>query len=107
MRDGSESESRRSLTRQDSLRFLWDPDSSIITPLHVCLIGRIRTRHRQADGPRTASAGLVAALDGMAPDVLLQRTESGEAYVNVHTVATPSGEIRGNFASGGPDDGGN
>ena len=40
---------------------------------------------------------LVGPLEGQSLDALVRKMESGEAYVNFHTVAHPSGEIRGNF----------
>ena len=47
-------------------------------------------------------------LEGQTMDDLVSMMESGEAYVNVHTVANPSGEIRGTLGSGGSgDNGGN
>ncbi|MDT8434613.1 MAG: CHRD domain-containing protein [Anaerosomatales bacterium] len=41
------------------------------------------------------SADLIGPLAGMAMDDLLDNIMSGDAYVNVHTLANPAGEIRG------------
>ncbi len=40
---------------------------------------------------------LVGPLEGESLDALVEKIETGEAYVNFHTTAHPSGEIRGNF----------
>jgi len=40
-------------------------------------------------------ANLTGPLAGMPLSVLAQQIRSGNAYVNVHTVANPNGEIRG------------
>ena len=46
----------------------------------------------------TIKAGdLVGALFGMTIADLVSRIEAGNTYVNVHTSATPSGEIRGSM----------
>jgi len=37
---------------------------------------------------------------------LVQSMREGNTYVNVHTVAHPSGEIRGQIQTAGPDNGG-
>jgi hypothetical protein len=49
-----------------------------------------------AEGSFTA-ADLVGALAGHPLEDLIAALESGNAYVNVHTVQFPGGEIRGNF----------
>ena len=64
-----------------------------------------------AGGPRTLEGtlgnanitadDLVGPLAGESLDALVDRIESGDAYVNFHTVAHPSGEIRGQLGSGG------
>jgi hypothetical protein len=39
-------------------------------------------------------------------DELIAKIRSGEAYVNVHTLANPGGEIRGQIRTAGPNNGG-
>lgn len=41
------------------------------------------------------SGDLIGPLAGMTLDDLIDAFESGNAYVNVHTIANPPGEIRG------------
>ena len=43
---------------------------------------------------------LVGPLEGESLDALVDLIDSGEAYVNLHTTANPSGEIRGQISSG-------
>lgn len=43
----------------------------------------------------TTDEDLVGPLAGMTLEDLVALIESGDAYVNVHTVANPGGEIRG------------
>lgn len=45
-------------------------------------------------------ADLVGPLAGMAMDALLEEIRAGDAYVNVHTVANPGGEVRGQIEGG-------
>jgi hypothetical protein len=47
-----------------------------------------------ATGTITAS-NLVGPLSGASMEDLLEEIESGNAYVNVHTLANPAGEVRG------------
>ena len=49
-----------------------------------------------ANGSFTAE-DLTGPLEGATLDDLVSTIESGQAYVNVHTVANPAGEIRGNL----------
>jgi hypothetical protein len=53
-----------------------------------------RTQGTLGEGVITASS-LVNALSGMPLSVLLERLRDGSAYVNVHTLQFPGGEIRG------------
>ena len=39
-------------------------------------------------------------------DQLIAKMRSGETYANVHTLANPGGEIRGQIRTAGPDNGG-
>lgn len=52
-----------------------------------------------AQGTITAS-DLVGPLAGMPLSVLLAEMEAGNTYVNVHTIANPGGEIRGQIDRG-------
>ena len=67
-------------------------------PVVVLLFGGPTTTGRTngilAEGTITA-VDLTGPLSGMTMDDLLELINSGGAYVNVHTVANPSGEIRG------------
>jgi hypothetical protein len=53
-----------------------------------------RTQGTLGEGEITASS-LVNALAGMPLSTLLERLRNGSAYVNVHTLQFPGGEIRG------------
>ncbi len=80
-----------------------DENGPVVVPLFAFASG--------VDGPaneaRTVEGTLANAsftaddftgpLEGASMDELASMMESGEAYVNVHTVANPAGEVRGNF----------
>jgi hypothetical protein len=53
-----------------------------------------RTNGVLSEGTIT-DADLLGALNGMTVSDLVDAIEAGNTYVNVHTISTPSGEIRG------------
>lgn len=54
-----------------------------------------------AEGTLTA-ASLVGPMAGQSLEALLEALRSGDAYVNVHTVSFPAGEVRGQIRPAGP-----
>lgn len=74
--------------------FLYD-----FTPLDAAEEGR--TLEGTLGNANITADDLVGPLEGESLDALVDLIESGEAYVNLHTVANPSGEIRGQIHSEG------
>jgi hypothetical protein len=52
------------------------------------------------------NTNITNALCGATIPDLVQSMRTGNAYVNVHTLANPGGEIRGQIQTAGPDNGG-
>ena len=71
-----------------------DDTGPVVVFLFGRVVGGVDANGRLASGTFTA-ANLVGPLAGHELSDLIAEIESGNAYVNVHTVANPSGEIRG------------
>lgn len=71
-----------------------DDTGPVVVFLFGPVLGGVDTSGRLASGTFTA-ANLVGPLAGHPLSDLIAEIESGNAYVNVHTVANPPGEIRG------------
>ena len=69
-------------------------NGSVVAFLFGFVAGGVTVNGTLAEGTLTAG-NLIGPLAGLSLDDLVKEMASGDAYVNVHTVAHPPGEIRG------------